>query len=236
MANIQTQESQFATGIECFGNWDDKITFATLPTTWFSNTRLIFPHIAYSKTLYWTGLIIGNPNSETANIKIRFMGADGRVIQTQQTTIPSLNRIVMLFAHHNTATPPLPEAIPDGTAWLDVYSDIPLTGFELFGGNDTTKADYMEGIRATCEPFEKGVAPYIIDSSNRWTGIAIVNSLSIPVTATLTLLSPSGESLETKTLEFNPFEKKVDLLRSIFSRENVEKEGSLIIEAGKRAR
>ena len=234
MANIQTQEGHSATGIECFGNWDDKITFATLPTTWFSNTRLIFPHIAYSKTLYWTGLIIGNPNSETANIKIRFMGEDGSVIQTQQTTIPSLNRIVMLFAHENTSRPPLPEEIPDGTAWLDVYSDIPLTGFELFGGNDTTKADYMEGIRATCEPFEKGAAPYIIESSNRWTGIAIVNSLSIPVSATLTLLSPSGDILETKTLEFDPFEKKVGLLRNIFSRENIAQQGSLIIEASEK--
>ncbi|BBB32051.1 hypothetical protein TTHT_0459 [Thermotomaculum hydrothermale] len=230
MANIETGENQNAIGIECFGNWDDKITFATLPATWFSNTRLIFPHIAYSKTLYWTGLIIGNPNNEEANIKIRFMGEDGSVIQTQHTKIPSLNRIVMLFAHQNTSNPPLPEDIPEGTAWLDVYSDKPLTGFELFGGNDTTKADYMEGIRATCEPFEKGVAPYIIDSSNRWTGIAIVNSLSIPVSANLKLLSPSGEVVETKTLDFNPFEKKVDLLRNIFDRSNVALEGSLIIE------
>ncbi len=230
MASIKAFSGQQIKGIECFGNWDDKVTFATLPATWFSNTRLIFPHIAYSKTLYWTGLVIGNPNNEKAKIKIRFMDEEGNLLQTQHTEIPSLERIVMLFAHQNTSTPSLPEEIPEGTAWIDVYSDIPLTGFELFGGNDTSKADYMEGIRATCEPFEKGVCPYIVEGEHRWTGIAMVNSLSIPVSATLTLLSPEGNTLETKNLNFNPFEKKVDLLRNIFSRENVAKQGSVIIE------
>ena len=234
MAKIQGESNQSVTGIECFGNWNDKITFATLPTTWFSNTRLIFPHIAYSKTLYWTGLVIGNPNNNAANIKIRFMGQDGSVIQTQHTQIPSLNRIVMLFASQNTATPSLPEEIPDGAAWIDVFSDVPLTGFELFGGNDTSKADYMEGIRATGEPFEKGAAPYIIDGENRWAGIALVNTLSIPLTATLTLVSPAGQVLETTTLDFNPFEKKVDLLRDIFSEDNVAAGGSLLVESSEK--
>ncbi|NOY22558.1 MAG: hypothetical protein GXO70_03455 [Acidobacteria bacterium] len=218
-------------GFESFGNWDSKKTFAILPATSFTNTRLIFPHIAYSKTLYWTGLVVGNPNSKENRVMLRFMDESGNVLQTQHTNIDPLKRVVLLFAGENTATPALPAPIPDGTAWLDVYGDHPLTGFELFGGNDVTKADYMEGIRATAEPFETGIAPYLPEGSNEWSGIAIVNALSLPVTVTMSLRGPDGSQLESADFTLNPFEKKVDLLRSFFTRENLAAGGSVQIHS-----
>ena len=218
-------------GFESFGNWDSKKTFAILPATSFTNTRLIFPHIAYSKTLYWTGLVVGNPNSTANRVMLRFIDESGNVLQTQHTKIDPLKRLVLLFASENTAAPALPEAIPDGTAWLDVYGDLPLTGFELFGGNDISKADYMEGIRATAEPFETGIAPYVMEGSNEWTGIAVVNALSLPVTVTMNLRNPEGNLLESADFNLGPFEKKVDLLRSFFSRENLAAGGSVRIQS-----
>jgi len=234
IVSITAENSQIITGFESFGNWDDKKTLAILPTTSFKNTRLIFPHIAYSESLYWTGLAIGNPNTEENKIILRFMDESGNVIQTQYSHIDSLKRMVILFANENSSSPALAEQIPDGTAWLDVYGENPLSGFELFGGNDITKADYMEGIRATAEPFQLGVAPYFINETNQWTGIAIVNSLSIPIQVEMNLLSETGESLETINLDFNPFEKKVNLLSNVFSAENLQLGKSIVISSSEK--
>ncbi len=231
IVSLNIQENQLISGFESFGNWDNKKTFAILPATSFANTRLIFPHIAYSETLYWTGLVIGNPNSDNTKITLRFMGSDGSVLQTQQTTVESLRRIVILFANENTSTPTLPNTIPDGTAWIDVFGEQPLTGFELFGGNDIAKADYMEGIRATAEPFETGIAPYYQYGTNRWTGIAIVNALSIPTSVTFSLLNSNGQVIETVETAYNPFEKKVGLLNNLFSEENLAIGSSVLIHS-----
>ena len=231
LAQIRGTKNSRLYGFESFGRWDWSKTFSIIPISSFRNRRLIFPHIAYMNVYYWTGLVVSNPNSEENKITIRFISEDGEILQTQHTTILPNKRIVFLFAGDNHSSPPLPEDIPDGTAWIDVFGEKPLTGFELFGGNDLTEADYMEGIRATGDTIQDGVIPYIAEKDNMWTGVSIINTLSLPIHIQLTLRSKTGETISTKEFDLSPFQKKVDFLRNWFSWEDLKNGGNVTIHA-----
>ncbi len=221
-------------GFESFGRWDESKTFSFIPISTFTNTRLVFPHIAYVNKYYWTGLVVSNPGDLENRITIRFMTEDGEVLQTQHTKIPPKDRLVFLFAEDSTSYPQLPEDIPDGVSWVDVIGEKPLTGFELFGGNDLSEADYMEGVRATADTVQDGVIPYIEEGENLWTGVALINTLSLPISVELKLLSENGDIISTTTFNLNPYQKLVGFLKDWFSGETLEEGESVIVHSSEK--
>ena len=217
-------------GIQSFGTWDGTRRYALLPLAFTTNRRLVFPHIAADTANFWTGIVIGNPNGQTVAADIRFFATDGTLLQSQRIDIAADARQVILFdgvSDNAEGTPALPEALPDGVAWIDVASEDPLAGFELFG----SPADFMEAVRASGSPWRSALLPYLHKEDQSWMGIALVNAVALPAQVTATLRDAGGQSVATHDVELAPHEKTVAILSGWFSAEDWERGASLSLES-----
>ena len=168
-----------------------------------------------SKTLYvahidnsdywWTGLAIINPDREnTAVVEVVPFDMDGNELDNGR-----LRFFLNPGEHYAFVTK---DVLPLNAAWLRVDSDIPVMGYELFG---TMNRKLLTGVDLIDKPSVEVLLP-VIDSTNDWTGITIINPFNIDNNVKI-MCYYQGTVVHEKDVTLDGFSKWVGLLSDIYS-------------------
>ncbi|NLI48094.1 MAG: peptidase M4 family protein [Acidobacteria bacterium] len=130
------QEGYSITGFELFGLQNPPAGIdglAGLEAAKIVSQRLLFPRVANGNALgdglqQWTGIAVINPNAASANLTYRLYNMNGNLIQTRPKTIGPYMKDIG-FANELFS-------IGDFWGWVTVDSNLPVTGFEVFGYQD----------------------------------------------------------------------------------------------------
>jgi len=130
------QEGYSITGFELFGLQNPPAGIdglAGLEAAKFVSQRLLFPRVANGNASgdglqQWTGIAVINPNAASANLTYRLYSWNGNLIQTRPKTIGPYMKDIG-FANELFS-------IGDFWGWVTVDSNLPVTGFEVFGYQD----------------------------------------------------------------------------------------------------
>jgi len=102
--------------------------------------------------------------------------------------------------------------LPAETAWLEITSGSPITGFELFG---TMDGNQLAGYTGVGISRTGGVFAKVEDDG--WTGIAFVNIEDSAAAVTLTAYADSGAVVATEAMIVPANAKVVDLAENLFT-------------------
>jgi len=169
-----------------------------------TTSSIFYPHVT-SDAQWWTGIVAYNPSAVDTSITITPYRADGVQLTGSLDTIPAGGKYIGVVSGLG---------LPAETAWLEITSASPITGFELFGTMDGSQlAGYTGvGISRTGGVFAKV-------EKDGWTGIAFVNIEDGAASVTLTAYDDSGAVVATEAMNVNPNAKVVDLAENIFSQD-----------------
>jgi len=176
-----------------------------------TSTELTFVHIARDTANFWTGIVAINPGSEPAEVEIRAYDVDGNLLDelTQRTFAPGEK---VAWAVTDTSQPFGP-----GAAWLQLISDQPMTGYELFG--TLGEADQWAGFEAVTDLGTRLIVPHLEEGvrDGGFTGIAIINPNPTDLALTLALVDASGVVKETALDTVAPFLQKLSIVSALFT-------------------
>ena len=167
-----------------------------------STERMLFPHIA-SDDFWYTGLAAYNPSDFPCQISITPHSADGTSLDQKIINIEGNKKYIGTVANLD---------LPDETAWFEILSSTPVTGFELFG---TSTHKQLAGYTGVDIYRKKGVFP-ILEPSGA-TGIAFVNIADAAQNVVLKAVSADGVVLAQTSVFLNPFQKSVGVAKSFFA-------------------
>jgi len=103
--------------------------------------------------------------------------------------------------------------LPADTAWVMIASDIPISGFELFG---TTDGQQLAGYSSVDLAGNSGVIAKLEDRG--WTGIALVNTSSEPVDVVFEAYDDDGgEPTATTRRTLQAYERMLETPEKIFT-------------------
>jgi hypothetical protein len=150
-----------------------------------------------------TGIVAYNPSSSSSNITVTSYTQDG-------TSLGTTNPIpIGAGEKYLGAVSAL--SLPNGTAWIKIDSDNPITGFELFGTNDGNRLAGYTGVGINRK---EGVFAKI--EKQGWTGIAFVNIENSQASITLTAYNDTGTAVATRELSLGSFAKVVSVVNNDF--------------------
>ena len=204
-------------GLEIFGNGKQLGGILLRDTT---TKNLYYPHIADDQS-WWTGLVAYNPGDSAGQLIIKPYTAAGTLLSPPAPATPT--EMVML-SPSAAATPIEIGAkkryigatseldLPEGTKWMAIESSVPVSGFELFG---TTNGLQLAGYTSVGIDSLSGVFPKYVPHKD-WTGVALINTTSEPISITLTAYSDAGKEVDHKTLPLNGFEQILAAPQKIF--------------------
>jgi len=190
-------------GLELFGTNDGK-ELEGIPLTDKTASTLYYPNVA-DRIAWWTGIVAYNPSDLACSITVRPYSAQGSALTTTPRSLVGKEKYV------GTVFVDLP--LPAQTAWLQIDSTSPLTGFELFGSND---GEMLVGYAGGGGPGAKaGVFPKIEKSG--WTNIFFVNTEAYTASVTLTAYDDSGTAVAHRTLLVNGFNQEANSAEAFFT-------------------
>ncbi|NCC26061.1 MAG: hypothetical protein EOM25_12840, partial [Deltaproteobacteria bacterium] len=163
---------------------------------------LHFPHVAHDKE-WWTGVVVYNPGTETADLSLAFRDKDGQVLGTDVAQAGPGQKMIGTPATLN---------FPAGTAWFTIESTQPVTGFELFGMN---KGNQLAGYSVVKLATTQGVFPKL--ERHGWTGIAFVNIEDAPAVITLEAWRDNGNQISANVLNLGANSKVVAAPKDLFA-------------------
>jgi hypothetical protein len=173
------------------------------PLTDNTASTLFYPHVAYVKDGWWTGIVAYNTSPLPGDLTISTYNAQGTPLSTSTLSIAGRERFVGLFSDFGLSAE---------TAWFRIDSTRPLTGFELFATYDGKQLAAYSDVGGTGTM--AGVFPKI--EKNGWTGIAFVNTETAAATVTLTAYNDNGAALATQVLSVGANAKVVNMAEAIF--------------------
>lgn len=154
----------------------------------FGSSTLYLAHVATDIARFWTGFGLVNPNEETANCVLRCFDEDGNEQAAIPLTLEPGQKTVELIDSNFSEN-------WEQFSWIQIESDIPLAGLELFGGQSSDQpylAGFLLGERvATDMRF-----PYINTNDGWWSGVALLNPDTHEVSGTLQFLDSQGMLVE----------------------------------------
>ncbi len=201
VASAQITGAQGVIGLELFGGLESDYLSGILLDDQAS-TSLYYSHVASNAT-WWTGIVCYNPGTEATQLTLSPYNSDGVLLSSSLIDIAAKDKYVGTFQGLN---------LPVGTAWFELESTSPVTGFELFGTNNGVQlAGY------TAVNIGRMAGSFAKLEQDGWTGIAFVNASSDNAFVTLTALSDSGSVIATKVLNLSGNEKIVDIAESLFA-------------------
>ncbi|HMA67587.1 MAG TPA: hypothetical protein VKO20_07180, partial [Desulfosalsimonadaceae bacterium] len=165
-------------------------------------SKLYYPHIDTGDN-WWTGIVACDPLLANEELLVTPYTENGSPLAP--VTI-SLNA-----EQYKMRGNPGDLGFPAETAWFTVEAASGITGFELFGTNDTNRLGGYTGVGISGK---QGSFAKIED--NGWTGIAFVNAEEEPAQVTLTAYNDAGESLATTELSLGGYAKQVDVAPNLF--------------------
>ena len=197
--------------------------------------RLIGPHYQVGGS-WWTGIAVVNPNLEETDVTVSAYAAIGTLIQQTTVVVPAYGRLV-------TTLSSLLPLTQDTSGWLEITCSFEPGGaitrasapgeggvgaIVVYGGGTGGFHD----IAAYPAIWELGGQPVVVNSTspalseqcfslfwsgtNRWTGLAMVNSSTSSATnAILTFVSSAGAVLQSPTVvPLGPGAKVVNFVHS----------------------
>lgn len=190
-------------GLELFGS-QEGTGYNYLSGILLSNdtaSTLYYPHVA-SDSQWWTGIVAYNPNDTPVTLTITPYDDQGTQLETKTVDILAKRKYVGTAAGLN---------LPAGTVWFKVEGSAPIAGFELFGTNNGNQlAGYSSiNVNTTSGTFVKL-------EQEGWTGIAFVNTTSIPAAVTLSAHNNSGKTIGTATFNLPANGKQVAVADTLF--------------------
>lgn len=189
-------------GLELFGSWGGGSMLSGVLLKDDTASSLYYPHID-SGTDWWTGIVAYNPNYATANLTVTPFSADGTSLQSQAITLNGNEKYIGV-------TDGL--SFPAETAWFQIESDYPISGFELFG---TRNGQQLAGYTGVNINRTDGIFPKLEQAG--WTGLAFVNISNQTATVTLSAYDDWGTEIDTATLALNGHAKVVNIAQSLFN-------------------
>ena len=156
--------------------------------------NMFFPHVASDDTWY-TGVVVYNPTDFERNIFITPHTADGATLARSSISVGANDKYIGVIKNLN---------LPEQTAWVEILSPDPVSGFELFGTWDERKLAGYTGVEISKD---RGVFPELDGDGH--TGIAFVNVDDASRQVTLKALNDAGKIVRTAQMDLNPFEKAV---------------------------
>lgn len=114
------QNASGVIGLELFSGGDLLAGFLLSDDT---STRIPYAHIA-TGAVWWTGIAAYSPNASANTLTIRPYMEDGTPLTTQSLVIDAQGKYLGTAAQLG---------LPAGTAWFQIDSSSPMTGFQLFG-------------------------------------------------------------------------------------------------------
>ena len=164
-------------------------------------TRMFFPHVA-SDSFWYTGLVTYNPSGSPVDVSIKPRTALGEALTQKTIRIEGGGQDSGVVDKMN---------FPAQTAWLELISSGPVSGFELFGDRSgKTLAGYTGvGIEET-----RGVFPDL--EKDGATGIALINPGAAPTVVELRAIDDFGNTVGETRVELGAFEKTVGTARKMF--------------------
>ncbi len=171
-------------GVFLFSNDSYGGNLAAMPLQDQGAYLLYFNHLAVDAT-WWTGVSIANTNPyQTANVVLQPFASDGAAVGAPlHLPISGGGRFI------NMLSQTFPPETLAAAGWIQVSSDEPVVGFELFGTNDLS---LFEGIPLQTDSATTLVAPWVTSESGWWSGISIVNTASWSTTVRIEPLTASG--------------------------------------------
>ena len=194
-----------------------------------SNT-LYFPHIHVEGNYWWTGIVFENTSDTNQEITIYSYDTEGNLLDSFTIEMGAFEKTVCLaqnlWADNN-------RGFPENTAWIKISSQSEcLIGYQLFGTLPEKGARLLSGINAITKPSQKILFPHIESGEDFWTGIAIINPSQNQSNITLKAYDSEGNLLEEANFtNINPNEKKVFLVKDIFTQQTVENIAYIIAES-----
>ena len=111
---------------------------------------------------------------------------------------------------------------------MDVTSDLPLVGYELFGSANHLPDRFIVGLNAATQSQASWIFDRVPRNEDEWVGLVAVNTSDVTGNITLNLYSDSGEQLAKVALNNIPANGKVThTVRSLFP--NTWSEGAWIM-------
>lgn len=216
---VESETGELA-GAEFFLRVDSQTHAAGLTLNNEKANTLYFSHIDITN-FWWTGIAIVNPNDEKTSVTFQAYDKFGNSILNSENKkgqvsfdIQPNSKTVNLIENY------FEQKLSQNAAWIKVVSELPITGYEVFGSVEGSFADLAAGIESVSSgSFEFYLPVNMDDEENKWTGLALLN-LSTDLKADEIIIkgySENGELTGLKYISLNPNEKKVFLLRDIFS-------------------
>ena len=173
-------------GVFLFTNDSFGGNLASMPLQDQGAYSLYFNHLAVDGT-WWTGVSIANTDPyQTANVTLQPFAPSGTAVGPRLALpISGGGRYI------NMLSQTFPPETLAAAGWIEVASDVPVVGFELFGTNDLA---LFEGIPLQTESATPLVAPWVASQDGWWTGISIVNTATVSTTVRIEPLTASGSN------------------------------------------
>ena len=199
-------------GLELFGtntSYDGGKELEGILLTDKTASTLYYPNVA-DGIAWWTGIVAYNPSDLACSITVRPYSAQGSALTTTPLSLAGKGKYVGTV--WGSAVGDLP--LPTQTAWLQIDSTSPLTGFELFGSKPDGEmlVGYGGGGGSGAKA---GVFPKIEKSG--WTNIFFVNTEANTASVTLTAYDDSGTPIATRDLTVNGFAQAANSAEAFFT-------------------
>ena len=192
-------------GLELFGSYDStgKKYLSGILLSDEATNNLYYPHIT-KDTKWWTGLVAYNPAALSAHLTIQSYKSDGTALGSKSIDLPGKTKYIGTPGTLN---------LPVGSAWFQISSNRPISGFELFGTNNGKQLAGYTGVNINSKT---GIFPKL--EKNGWTGIAFVNLGNSNASVRLKAFNDSGVETATKLLSLKAHEKKVGAAETLFGK------------------
>ncbi len=165
--------------------------------------KLYVAHVDNSD-YWWTGIAVINPDmNKTASVVFIPYDKYGNVLDD------SLKRYILDPGEKYAFV--VKDEFPIDTAWFEIDSDIPVMGYELFG---TMNRKLLTGLDLISDTAAEMLLP-VIDSTNDWIGITVVNPFSTANTVKITCYY-QGEKVFEKDITLDSNAKWVGLLSDLY--------------------
>jgi hypothetical protein len=177
-----------------------------------ASKRLVFAHIASDVTNFWTGLVAINLSNHPEPIRISFYSQSGLLLRVEHSEPlqPGGKKVLLYDAAHLSA-------FPEHTAWLEMKSEAPMTGYILLGSPLDSGSQTLAGYVAVSSPVQVLNFPHFKASETHWSGFVVLNLGIQPESLTFRLYSESGTLLDQHTsTPLLPSEKRIFLGSDLF--------------------
>ena len=160
-------------------------------------TRLIVPHVANTDA-WWTLVAIINAGSSIANLTVYAYDKNGDIAGTYEIDLDQGQSLIGKVSDFFPLSP-LGEIV--ALKIENAVSNMPLSGYILFGSEEKTK---LAGI-PLYDWFESPICLPHMASSTMWhTGIGVMNGGQVPGELKFSLYDASGKIIRERTATLNP--------------------------------